>query len=49
MYAFLAPTRATVSAIVREKELRLREGMCILGLKVLLALLSIPLVRSKGL
>lgn len=34
VYAFLAPTRATVSAIVREKELRLREGMRILGLRV---------------
>ncbi len=34
VYAFLGPTRACVSAIVREKELRLREGMRILGLKV---------------
>jgi hypothetical protein len=34
VYAFLAPTRSTVAAIVREKELRLREGMRILGLRV---------------
>lgn len=34
VYAFLAPTRSTVASIVREKELRLREGMRILGLKV---------------
>eukprot|EP00884_Botryococcus_braunii_P008389 jgi/Botrbrau1/17551/Bobra.0739s0002.1 len=33
VYAFLAPTRAAVVTIVREKELRLREGMRILGLK----------------
>ncbi|KAF6260985.1 hypothetical protein COO60DRAFT_831207 [Scenedesmus sp. NREL 46B-D3] len=32
VYAFLAPTRAVVGSIVREKELRLREGMRILGL-----------------
>ena len=34
VYAFLAPTRATVATIVREKELHLREGMRILGLRV---------------
>lgn len=34
VYSFLAPTRSTVASIVREKELRLREGMRILGLKV---------------
>ena len=34
VYAFLAPTRAAVTTIVREKELRLREGMRILGLRV---------------
>lgn len=33
VYSFLAPTRSTVASIVREKELRLREGMRILGLK----------------
>ena len=33
VYAFLAPTRSVVAAVVREKELRLREGMRILGLK----------------
>ena len=38
VYAFLAPTRSVVAGIVREKELRLREGMRILGLKVLLNL-----------
>ncbi|PNG99270.1 ATP-binding cassette sub-family A member 5, partial [Tetrabaena socialis] len=32
VYAFLAPTRAVVGDIVREKELRLREGMRVLGL-----------------
>ncbi|GAX84392.1 hypothetical protein CEUSTIGMA_g11814.t1 [Chlamydomonas eustigma] len=32
VFAFLAPTRAAVSEVVREKELRLREGMRILGL-----------------
>ncbi|WIA08739.1 hypothetical protein OEZ85_008162 [Tetradesmus obliquus] len=32
VYAFMAPTRAVVGSIVREKELRLREGMRILGL-----------------
>lgn len=37
VYAFLAPTRAAVVTIVREKELRLREGMRILGLKVRIA------------
>ena len=34
VYSFLAPTRSTVASIVREKELRLREGMRILGLQV---------------
>lgn len=34
VYSFLAPTRSTVASVVREKELRLREGMRILGLKV---------------
>jgi hypothetical protein len=34
VYAFLAPTRAVVGSIVREKELRLKEGMRILGLSV---------------
>ncbi len=34
VYAFLAPTRAVVGTIVREKELRLREGMLMLGLTV---------------
>ena len=34
VYAFLAPTRSVVAGVVREKELRLREGMRILGLKV---------------
>ncbi|KAI8469139.1 MAG: hypothetical protein J3K34DRAFT_522412 [Monoraphidium minutum] len=32
VYAFLAPTRAVVVDVVREKELRLREGMRMLGL-----------------
>ncbi|KXZ53111.1 hypothetical protein GPECTOR_7g1001 [Gonium pectorale] len=32
VYAFLPPTRAVVADIVREKELRLREGMRVLGL-----------------
>lgn len=31
VFAFLAPTRAAVAAVVREKELRLREGMRVLG------------------
>ena len=31
VFAFLAPTREAVGAVVREKELRLREGMKILG------------------
>ena len=31
VYAFLPPTRAVVADIVREKELRLREGMRVLG------------------
>jgi hypothetical protein len=34
VYAFMAPTRSVVGSIVREKELRLREGMRILGLQV---------------
>lgn len=34
VFAFLVPTRGIVSTIVREKELRLREGMRIFGLKV---------------
>jgi hypothetical protein len=34
VYAFMAPTRGVVGSIVREKELRLREGMRILGLSV---------------
>ena len=34
VFAFLVPTRGMVATIVREKELRLREGMRILGLKV---------------
>ena len=34
VFAFLAPARSIVVAIVREKELRLREGMRILGLTV---------------
>ena len=34
VFAFLAPTRAAVAAVVREKELRLREGMRIFGLQV---------------
>ncbi|KAF5833388.1 hypothetical protein DUNSADRAFT_10320 [Dunaliella salina] len=32
VFAFLAPARAVVGSIVREKELRLREGMRIMGL-----------------
>ncbi len=31
VFAFLAPTRAAVVAVVSERELRLREGMRILG------------------
>ena len=34
VYAFLPPVRSTVATIVREKELRLREGMRIFGLRV---------------
>jgi hypothetical protein len=34
VFAFLVPTRSMVSTIVREKELRLREGMRIFGLQV---------------
>ena len=37
VYSFLAPTRSTVASIVREKELRLREGMRMLGLQVVTA------------
>ena len=33
VFAFLAPTRSAVATVVREKELRLREGMRILGLQ----------------
>ena len=40
VFAFLAPTRSIVAAIVREKELRLREGMRMLGLQVRTVLLS---------
>eukprot|EP00798_Chlamydomonas_sp_ICE-L_P031756 gene31756-6954_t len=32
VYAYLSPSRAMVLDVVREKELRLREGMCMLGL-----------------
>ena len=35
VFAFLTPTRGAVATIVREKELRLREGMRILGLQVI--------------
>lgn len=34
VFAFLPPTRAIVATIVQEKELRLREGMRIMGLQV---------------
>ena len=34
VFAFIVPTRSMVSTIVREKELRLREGMRIFGLQV---------------
>ena len=34
VFAFLVPTRGIVTTIVREKELRLREGMRIFGLQV---------------
>ena len=34
VFAFIVPTRSIVSTIVREKELRLREGMRIFGLQV---------------
>ena len=40
VFAFLAPARAIVVTIVREKELRLREGMRILGLTVRLEVLT---------
>lgn len=40
VFAFLAPTRAAVAAIVREKELRLREGMRIFGLQACSAALT---------
>lgn len=32
VYAFLAPTRAAVGDVVRERELRLRQGLRLLGL-----------------
>ncbi len=31
VYAFLSPARAVVGGVVREKELRLREGMRLMG------------------
>lgn len=31
VYSFLAPSRAVVGSVVREKELRLREGMRLMG------------------
>lgn len=31
VYSFLAPSRGVVGAVVREKELRLREGMALMG------------------
>lgn len=34
VFAFLSPTRAVIGDIVRERELRLREGMRVLGLTV---------------
>lgn len=34
VFAFIVPTRTMVATIVREKELRLREGMRIFGLQV---------------
>lgn len=37
VFAFFVPTRSMVTTIVREKELRLREGMRIFGLQVLLS------------
>ena len=37
VFAFIVPTRTMVSTIVREKELRLREGMRIFGLQVCLS------------
>lgn len=50
VFAFLAPTRAAVAAVVREKELRLREGMRIFGLQVviLLALISLSWICNSG-
>lgn len=47
VYAFLAPTRSTVAAIVREKELRLREGMRILGLRVSFCMSVCLLIRAR--
>lgn len=44
VYAFLAPTRAVVVDVVREKELRLREGMRILGLTVRAGLVVDPAI-----
>lgn len=49
VFAFLAPTRAAVAAVVREKELRLREGMRIFGLQVvILSPLISPSCSKKG-
>ncbi len=42
VYAFLAPTRSVVAAIVREKELRLREGMRMLGLQARVPMAHMP-------
>ena len=47
VFAFLTPTRGAVATIVREKELRLREGMRILGLKVILSEVSWHFVLLK--
>lgn len=46
VFSFLNPTRVAVATIVREKELRLREGMRILGLKVLDIVMPQPLLRQ---
>jgi hypothetical protein len=48
VYAFLAPTRAVVGSIVREKELRLKEGMRILGLSVSLRMARDGLAALGG-
>lgn len=40
VFAFIVPTRSMVSTIVREKELRLREGMRIFGLQVSICSIS---------